>query len=144
MDRFEGFPVFPERRPPEEYRLLEPEHGWRKLVIIVFTILSILVGADTIESFYCSNQTFEHASKFPTINQTEEYYYKGMIVFVTPEEKRLVDILRIGAGVGIPSLFGLGFIMKKFMGINVFGEQSRPTAGDESSLWDRWETPKKD
>jgi hypothetical protein len=93
--------------------------GWKRVVRGAVTICFLAVWLTGVSSFYFYGKAFRNGSPKPTDLRTEPLTEHGKTVYVTPSEKRLVDLLQTGMMVGIPSVFALGFVVHFLIGVKL-------------------------
>ncbi|HYT08549.1 MAG TPA: hypothetical protein VEL77_12940 [Rugosimonospora sp.] len=98
-----------------------PPHriGWKQVVRGAFIVYFFAVWVTFVSSFYFYGKAFRGGSPTPTASQTEPMREHGKTVYVSPAEKRLVDLWENGMMVGIPSVFVLGFVIHFLLGVKL-------------------------
>jgi len=113
----EGRPV--ESPPPPSGPQLP---GWKRVIAGAFGIYFLAVWIVAVGFFWKFNSAYSHGSQQPTTAQTEKLSNHGHTVYITPEEKQMVDLLKLALMPGIPSIFVMGAILHFVVGVKVFSK----------------------
>lgn len=94
----------PEPAPP-------PEPRWKTVVKYVFIAAFLAVWLEAVTAFYVFDRTFRGGAPVPTAGQSAPLTNHGVTVYVTADEKRLVDQLQGFMFVGIPAAIATAFFL---------------------------------
>jgi hypothetical protein len=114
-----GEPPPPSASASGQTQLTSPPARWKQVVRGAFTVYFFAVWITGVSSFYFSGKAFRGGSPTPTASHTEPMTEHGKTVYVSPAEKRLVDLSETGMMVGIPSVFVLGFVVHFLLGVKL-------------------------
>jgi hypothetical protein len=114
-----GEPPPPSTSANGETQLTSPPGRWKQVVRGAFTVYFFAVWITGVSSFYFSGKAFRGGSPTPTASHTEPMTEHGKTVYVSPAEKRLVDLSETGMMVGIPSVFVLAFVIHFLLGVKL-------------------------
>lgn len=129
---------------PGIYTPTRPNRDRKTMIKSVYSGFFLLVWLIGLASFYFFGVALKNGSPIPTTSQTESLSDHGRVVYVTPIEELVVDLLVNGMAVGIFVVIVLGFLLQKYFGIKLFPERRKRPDDDEPTMWDRWETRGKD
>ncbi len=93
---------------------------WKKTVIIVHRTFFIAIWLEFMAFFYEFGITFRSGSPSPTVTQTEPLANHSAVVYITAQQKLLVDVLMTIGMVGIPVVILSAFLLQA-LGIRVLG-----------------------
>lgn len=91
---------------------LPPEPRWKVITQYVFAVAFIAVWLGGVTFFYVHDRTFRSGAPTPTAEQTVAFTNKGVTVYVTPEEKHLVDQLQAFMFIGFPAAIATAFFLQ--------------------------------
>ena len=112
-----------EPAPLPEASTVGREIGWKKAVIIVFGVYGLAVWILGVGFFWKFNSAFAHGSPTPTATQTEKLSNHSQVVYITPQEKKLVKRLELALDLGVPSLFAIGALLHFGAKIRLFPKE---------------------
>ena len=92
---------------------------WKSALKWTFAVAFTLVWLEGVTSFYVFDKTFRAGAHEPTGAKTEALINKGTTVYVTPDEKRLVDRLQLIMMLGIPSAIATAFFLQYVVKVNL-------------------------
>jgi hypothetical protein len=121
-----------------------PESNWKKRVKRAYGIFFFLVWLEVIALLYFSSEIYRNGSSIQTSSQTAPLVDHGQVVYITQNEKLVIDVLQAGSCVGIPAAVILGLLLQRVFRVMVFPEQTSISNDDKPSMWDRWEKRGKD
>ena len=78
----------------------------------VFTAAFLAVWLEGVTFFYVYDRTLRSSSPVPTAEHSVALNNKGVTVYVTPAEMRLIDQLRDFMFIGIPSMIATAFFLQ--------------------------------
>lgn len=96
------------------------EPVWKRLLRTLYLIYFIAVWIIGVGFFWQFNIAFRDGSPEPTASQTETLVNHGKTIYITPEEKRFISLLRRGSYIGIPSAIILGVVLDFVVGAKIF------------------------
>lgn len=89
-----------------------PEPRWKTITKYVFVAAFLAVWLEAVTFFYVHDRALRASSPVPTVERTAAFENKGKTVYVTPEEKRLVDQLQGFMFIGIPAAIAMAFFLQ--------------------------------
>ena len=98
-----------------------PEPRWKVITRYAFAAAFIAVWLGGVTFFYVHDRTFRSGAPTPTAEQTVAFTNKGVTVYVTPAEKRLVDQLQGFMFIGIPAMLATAFFLQFVLKIRFQG-----------------------
>lgn len=101
------------------------EPQWKTTVLWLFRAAFLGVWLVGVSSFYFFGVGMRSGSPTSTATQSEQLVDHGRVVFVTKEEKAMIDNLQAGMMIGIPSLLVLGLICQFGLGVKVFARPGK-------------------
>ena len=102
-----------EREPPA------PRPRWKTALRWSFLAVFLALWLEAMASFYVVKTTYDAAAPQPTAVKTERLVPFGDTVFVTPAEKRLVDLLLIVMQIGFAFLIALWITLRLLFGVDL-------------------------
>jgi hypothetical protein len=94
--------------------------AWKKIVTGAFSAYFLAVWIAGVGFFWKFNAAFASGSKQPTATQTEKLTNHGRAVYITSEQKRIVNLLERSMMFGIPSVFVIGALLHFVIGVKIF------------------------
>jgi hypothetical protein len=88
-----------------------PEPRWKVITKYVFVAAFLAVWLEGVAFFYVFDRTMRASSPTPTLERSVAFRNKGVTVFITPEEERLLDQLKGIMFVGIPAALAASFFL---------------------------------
>lgn len=96
------------------------EPRWKTAVRTTFKVYFLAVWLAGVSFFYVYGRAFGGGSPLPTATQSEPLTDHGKTVYISPSQKRLVDLLRTGMFIGIPSAMALAFALHFVAKVKLF------------------------
>lgn len=103
--------------PPKPDAPKEPV--WKKRVRTIFNVYILAVWLVGVAFFWRSGTAFRDGANAPTPQRTEELSDHGRKVFITPDEMRIVTLLKLGLIVGTPSALLAGAFIHFILRVNL-------------------------
>jgi hypothetical protein len=92
---------------------------WKRVVRVVFFVVSLAVWLEWVAYFYYFGVTYSSGSPEPTMTQTAQLSNHGHVVYITAEQQWQVHLLQIGTMVGIPSIMVAAAILHFVLGVRI-------------------------
>ena len=99
--------------------------AWKRILITAFQLYFLAVWIGGVGFFWKYNSAMSRGSAQPTATQTERLTDHGHTVYITPQDRKQVDLLQLALVIGIPSIFVIGGILHFGLGAKVFGKKPR-------------------
>lgn len=93
-----------ERRPPVP--------RWKQTIRIVFTVLFVAAWLEGVTTFYVYQSIFAAGSPVATNDKPVPFNNKGTTMFVSRQDKQLVDLMLSIMMVSIPTVIAIGFFLQ--------------------------------
>jgi hypothetical protein len=129
----------------EDSPITEIPPAWHGVARIGFMALFVVGWLCGVGSFYVSGEAFKNGTTAPTITHTEPLSERRRVVFVTPEQKRQLDLLGLGqwsiGGAAVLALLSHGFGYRVISNLPTLAELCQsfqaPTTAKRSLLLER-------
>jgi len=95
------------------------EPSWKRILRGALMLFFLIVWLDGVASFYFFGVAFRNGSPVAAATKTEPLDDHGRTVFVSKDQKILVDDLQTAMSIGIPMIFVLGFIVHFIVGVKL-------------------------
>jgi hypothetical protein len=106
--------------PPQAEEGAPRELGWKRTIRIIFSIYFMAVWIVGVSFFWQYSIAIRDSSPEPTPARTEKIVDHGKTFYITPEQERIVSILKRSMTIGIPSAMFLGFLLHFIVGVKLF------------------------
>jgi hypothetical protein len=115
------------------------EQRWKTVARGAFKVYFLAVWLVGVSFFYVYGRAFGGGSPIPTASQFQPLTDHGKTVYISPSQRRLVDIFQAGMFIGIPSAIALALALHFVAKVKIFDNIQPPkdASSNETSIGNR-------